>query len=67
MLNLLFLPGLIADMVDYDGENRYYGETIRELLFKKPYRKDQDKKLQINLKRKPNIDSVKKQPFWPSL
>ena len=48
MLSILFLPGLFADMVDYDGENRYYGETIRELLFKKPYRKDQDQRLQIN-------------------
>ena len=25
-------------MVDYDGENRYYGEGIREKLFAKPYR-----------------------------
>ena len=40
LLTVLFLS-TYADMVDYDGENRYYGETVRELLFKKPYRKDQ--------------------------
>ena len=34
----LFLTVCLADMVDYDGENRYYGEGIRELLFAKPYR-----------------------------
>lgn len=27
----------LADMVDYGGENRYYGEAIREALFKRPY------------------------------
>ena len=34
----LFLTMCLSDMVDYDGENRYYGEGIREQLFAKPYR-----------------------------
>ena len=33
-----FITLCLSDMVDYDGENRYYGEGIREKLFAKPYR-----------------------------
>ena len=38
MLGILLFPLVGADMIDYNGENRYYGETVREKLFKKPYR-----------------------------
>ena len=38
MIFVGFLSICLADMVDYDGENRYYGEAIREALFKRPYK-----------------------------
>ena len=38
MLRIILLPLVSADMIDYEGENRYYGETVRDILFRKPYR-----------------------------
>ena len=34
---LLLVSTSVCEMVDYGGENRYYGEAIRHDLFKRPY------------------------------